>query len=64
MNPITATALGILGACAVALVLLGVYWDVQDRKPLNPPLPEVKPEHKPRHADWGPTTKLQPPPRN
>ncbi len=61
MSMFEAAALAILAGAAVVLVVLGLVWDREDRRPLDPPEPEPVQDHKPRHADWGPTTRLFPP---
>lgn len=58
---IEVAALIVLAMCAVGLVILGVAGDVWDRRPLDPPLPAPEPEHRPRHAAWGETTRLRRP---
>jgi len=62
MTTFEITALAIIGACAVIIVLLGVHWDVQDRKPLDPPPIRPRPPYRARHSTDGETTRLKPPP--
>lgn len=57
MNTIEVIALGVIASCAVALVLLAIAWEARDRR--TPP-PETL-QHRPKHADWGETTRLRPP---
>lgn len=72
MSPIEIAALAILLASAILLVILAIAWNVQDRRPLDPPMPEpaelerltLPPPseiYQGQHRDWGPTTRLRPP---
>jgi hypothetical protein len=61
MTAFEATALGILAFCAVAVLVLGLVWDHNDRRPLDPPEPAPIQDHRPKHAAWGATTRLRPP---
>lgn len=60
MSKIEWVALAILVASALALVLLALLWRAPDPE-LDPPMPAPPVEHRPRHADWGETTRLRPP---
>jgi hypothetical protein len=64
MSMLEATALAIILAIAVALVILAIVWDAQDRRPLDPPEPAPEPPpYRGAHRNWGPTTRLRPPDR-
>lgn len=60
MNMIERVALAILVVSAVLLAVLGLLWREPDPE-LDPPMPAPEPDHRPRHADWGDTTRLRPP---
>lgn len=62
MTVLEMTALAIILASAVFLVIMAIIWDVQDRRPLDPPEPAPEPPvYRGQHRDWGPTTRIRRP---
>lgn len=59
-------ALAIIVVSATTMIIMLIVNEVQERRiTLDPPLPPPAPApHKPKHAAYGDTTRLRPPPRD